>query len=160
MEILNQYGESTLRDFKSSCMNHVKGSIVSQLTPVEHNRLKVSDYMVDTWIHEMLEYRNAAKNHLIALEKRHGMLPRRNNQGHDDKTEGLWNVSLFRNAHRDGGSIGEFVVEGFFRPSPEQAFASEYEKTCGAKTLEKDQQKSTILQEGAKAHEKIDGWNC
>ena len=88
------------------------------------------------------------------------MLPRRNYQGHDDKTEGLWNVSLFPNAHRDGGPIGEFAVEGCFRPSSEQAFASEYEKTCGARTLEKDRQNSTILQERAKAHEKIDGGNC
>ena len=43
MEILYQCGESTLRDFKPSCKNHVKGSVVGQLTPVKHNRLTVSE---------------------------------------------------------------------------------------------------------------------
>ena len=43
MEILSQCGESTLRDFKPSCMNHGKGSVVGQLIPVEYNRLTVSE---------------------------------------------------------------------------------------------------------------------
>ena len=40
------------------------------------------------------------------------MLPRRNDQGHDNEAEGIWNVSFFRDAHRSGGSIGEFSVKG------------------------------------------------
>ena len=43
IEIIYQCGESTLRDFKPLCKNHVKGSVVGQLTPVKHNRLTVSE---------------------------------------------------------------------------------------------------------------------
>ena len=35
MEILSQCGESKMRDFKPSPMNHGKGSVAGQLTPVE-----------------------------------------------------------------------------------------------------------------------------
>ena len=42
MEIISQCGESTLKDFKPSPMNHEKGSVVGQLVPVEYNRLTVS----------------------------------------------------------------------------------------------------------------------
>ena len=35
MEILSQCGESTMKDFKPSPMNHGKGSVVGQLVPVE-----------------------------------------------------------------------------------------------------------------------------
>ena len=34
MEILSQWGESTMKDFKPSPMNHGKGSVVGQLVPV------------------------------------------------------------------------------------------------------------------------------
>ena len=74
MELLSQCGESTLKDFKPSPMNHGKGSIAGQLVPVEYNRLTVSDavskdepaggYM------EMLEYRNSARGYVMALEHR------------------------------------------------------------------------------------------
>ena len=37
METLSQCGQSTLRDFRPSCMNHGKGRDVGQLIPVEHN---------------------------------------------------------------------------------------------------------------------------
>ena len=37
MEILSQCGESTMKDFKPSLMNHGKGSVVGQLVPVEYN---------------------------------------------------------------------------------------------------------------------------
>ena len=77
MEILSQCGESTLKDFKPSPMNHGKGSVVGQLVPVEYNRLTVSEtvsigepaggYM------EMIEYRNSARGHLIALEDKSAM---------------------------------------------------------------------------------------
>ena len=72
MEILSQCGESTLKDFKPPPMNNGKGSVVGQLVPVEYNRLTVSEtisivepaggYM------KMLEYRNSARGHLMALE--------------------------------------------------------------------------------------------
>ena len=77
MKILSQCGKSTLRDFRPSCMNHGKGSIVGKLIPVEYNRLTVSEtvsmdepaggYM------EMVEYRNSARGHLIALENKGAM---------------------------------------------------------------------------------------
>ena len=37
MEILSICGESTLRDFRPSCMNHSKGSVIEQRTPVDYN---------------------------------------------------------------------------------------------------------------------------
>ena len=37
MEILSQCGESTMKDFKPSPMNHGKGSVVGKLVPVEYN---------------------------------------------------------------------------------------------------------------------------
>ena len=65
MEILSLCGESIMKDFKPSPMNHGKGSVAGQLVPVEYNRLTVSEtvsmddpaggYM------EMLEYRNSAR---------------------------------------------------------------------------------------------------
>ena len=39
MEILSQCGESEMKDFKLSPMNHGKGSVAGQLIPVEYNRL-------------------------------------------------------------------------------------------------------------------------
>ena len=72
IEILSQCGESTKKHFKPSPMNHGKGSVVGQLVPVEYNRMTVSEtlskdkpageYM------ELLEYRNSARGHLMALE--------------------------------------------------------------------------------------------
>ena len=72
MEILSQCGEITLKDFRSSPMNYGKGSVVGQLDPVEYNRLTVSktvsiDEPAGGYM-EMLEYRNPARGHLIALE--------------------------------------------------------------------------------------------
>ena len=43
MEILSQCGESKMKDFKPSPMNHGKGSVAGQLIPVEYNRLTVSE---------------------------------------------------------------------------------------------------------------------
>ena len=37
MEILSESEESTLRDFKPSCINHGKGSLAEQLIPVGCN---------------------------------------------------------------------------------------------------------------------------
>ena len=37
MEILSQCGESSMKDFKPSPMNHGKGSVAGQLVPVEYN---------------------------------------------------------------------------------------------------------------------------
>ena len=60
MEILSQFGESTLKDFKPSPMNHGKGSVLGQLAPVEYNRLTVSETVsIDEpagGYMEMLEY--------------------------------------------------------------------------------------------------------
>ena len=78
MEILSQCGESTTKDFKPSPMNHGKGSVVGQLVPVEYNRLTLSktvsiDEPADGYI-EMLEYRNLARGHLMALEDKSAMV--------------------------------------------------------------------------------------
>ena len=43
LEILSQCGESTLKDFKPSPMNHGKGSVVRQLFPLKYNRLTLSE---------------------------------------------------------------------------------------------------------------------
>ena len=74
MEILSQCGESTLQDFKPSSMNHGKRSVVGQLVPVEYNRLTVSrtvsvDEPAGGYM-EMVEDRNSARVHFIALENK------------------------------------------------------------------------------------------
>ena len=73
-EILGQCEESTLQVFKPSSMNHGKGSVVGQLVPVECNRLTVSKtvtiYEPAGGYMEIMEYRNSARGHLIALENK------------------------------------------------------------------------------------------
>ena len=53
-------------------MNHGKGGVVRQLVPVEYNRLTLSETVsIDEpagGYMEMLEYRNSARGHLIALK--------------------------------------------------------------------------------------------
>ena len=77
IEILSQCGESTMKDFKQSPMNHGKGSVVGQLVPVEYNRLTVSETVsIDepaTGFMEMLECRSSARGHLMALEDQNAM---------------------------------------------------------------------------------------
>ena len=77
MEILSQYGESTMKDFKPSPMNNGKGSVVRQLVPVEHNRLIVSETVsIDETAGgymKIMEYRNSARGHLMALENKSAM---------------------------------------------------------------------------------------
>ena len=72
MEILSQCGESTMKDFKPSPMNHGNGSVVGQLVPVEYNRLTLSETVsIDEpagGYMEMLEYRNSARGYLMVLE--------------------------------------------------------------------------------------------
>ena len=77
MEILSQCGESTMKVFKLSPMNPGKGSVVGQLVPVEYNRLTLSDTVsIDEPANgymEMLECRNSARGHLMALEEQSNM---------------------------------------------------------------------------------------
>ena len=58
-------------------MNHGKGSVVEQLIPVEYNRLTVSEIVsIDEpagGFIEILEYRNSARGHLMALEDKNSM---------------------------------------------------------------------------------------
>ena len=58
-------------------MNHGKGSVVGQLVPVEYNRLTVSETVsIDEpagGYMEMLEYRNSARGHSMALEDKSTM---------------------------------------------------------------------------------------
>ena len=77
MEILSQCGESTIKDFKPSPMNYGKGSVVEQLVPMEYNLLTVSETVsIDEpagGYMEMLEYRNSARGHLMALDEKTAM---------------------------------------------------------------------------------------
>ena len=77
MEILSQCGESTMKDFKQSPMNHGKGIVAGQLVPVEYNRLTVSETMsIDEpagGYMKMLEYRNSARGYVMALEDKSAM---------------------------------------------------------------------------------------
>ena len=77
IEILSQCGESKMRDFKPSPMNHGKGSVAGQLTPVEYNRLTVSETVsIDEptgGYMELLEYRNSARGYVMALEDEKAM---------------------------------------------------------------------------------------
>ena len=77
MKILSQCGESTMKDFKPSPMNHGKGSVVGQLVPVEYNRLilsvTVSIEEPAGGYREMLEYRNSVREYLMALEDKSAM---------------------------------------------------------------------------------------
>ena len=77
MEILSQCGESTMKDFKSSPMNHGKGIVKGKLVSVEYNRLTVSktvsmDEPAGGYM-EMLEYRNSARGYVMALEDKRAM---------------------------------------------------------------------------------------
>ena len=77
MEILSRCGQSTLRVFRPSCLNNRLGSVVGQLITVEHNRLTVSvtvsiDEPAGGYL-EMVEYKNSARGHLIALENKGAM---------------------------------------------------------------------------------------
>ena len=76
-EILSQCGESTMKDFKPSPMNHGKGSVVGQLVPGEYNRLTLSETVsIDEpagGYMGMLEYRNSARGYLMAVEDKSGM---------------------------------------------------------------------------------------
>ena len=77
MEINSQCGESTMKDFKPSQMNHGKRSVAGQLVPVEYNRLTVSETVsIDEpagGYMEMLEYRNSARGYVMALEDKSAM---------------------------------------------------------------------------------------
>ena len=76
IEILSQCGESTMKDFKRSPMNHGKGSVAGQLVPVEYNRLTMSETVsIDepTGYMEMLGYRNSARGYVMALEDKKAM---------------------------------------------------------------------------------------
>ena len=77
MEILSQCGESTPKDFKSSPMNHRKGSVVRQLVPVQYTRLAVSETVsIDDpagGYMEMLECKYSARGHSMALDDKNAM---------------------------------------------------------------------------------------
>ena len=78
MKILSQYGERSLKDFKTSRKNHGKKSVVGQPNPVEHNCLTVSetvtiDKTTGGYMEKMKEYRNSARRDLIALENKIAM---------------------------------------------------------------------------------------
>ena len=68
MEILSQCGESTIKDFKRSAKNHGKGSVLGQLVS---DSVSIDEHAVGYM--EMLEYRNSARGHLMALEDKSAM---------------------------------------------------------------------------------------
>ena len=107
MEILSQCGESTLKDFKPSPMNHGKGSVVGQLVPVEYNRLTVSETVLidepaDGYM-EMLEYRNSARGR----QNSHGRLFGDDDARHHSEAEGIRDLGINQNARRNDRAIGE-----------------------------------------------------
>ena len=77
MEILSQCGQSTMKDFKPSPMNHGKRSVVGQPVTVEYNQLTLSETVsIDEpagGYMEMLEYRNSSRGYLMALEDKSAM---------------------------------------------------------------------------------------
>ena len=77
LEILSQCGESTMKDFKPTPMNHGKGNVAGQLVLVEYNRLTVSEAVSidepEGGYMEMLEYRNSARGYVMALEDKGAM---------------------------------------------------------------------------------------
>ena len=77
IQILCQCGESTMKVFKPSPMNHGKGSVAGQLVPVEYDRLTVSETVsIDEpagGYMEMLEYRNSARGYAMAMEDKSAM---------------------------------------------------------------------------------------
>ena len=116
LEILSQCGESTMKDFKPSPMNHGKGSVAGQLVPVEYNRLTVSEtvskdepaggYM------EMLEYRNSARGYVMALEDEMAM------EGYLETMlrgttlkQSVWNFSVIRDADGNDPAVSEPSME-------------------------------------------------
>ena len=97
MEILSQCGESTLKDFKPSPMNHGKGSVVEQLVPVEYNRLTVSEtvsidepaggYMDDVGIQKFSQ----RTLNCAGRQKCYGRLSGDDDARHNPETEGIRN---------------------------------------------------------------------
>ena len=77
MDILNQCGGSILNIFKPSNKNHRKGTVVGHLTPVEHNRLTVSETVtLDEYAGgyiEMMEFKNSARGQLTALGNKNAL---------------------------------------------------------------------------------------
>ena len=65
---------------------------------------------------EVMEFRNAERVHLIALENKkcHGMLLERKDPWHHKDAEGVWSVSLFQNAYKIDESIGELAAESSY----------------------------------------------
>ena len=72
MEIGSQCVESILKDFKTLSKNHGKAIVAGQLTPLKHNRLRVSEAVIIEGpiggYMEMMDYRNVAKGLQIALD--------------------------------------------------------------------------------------------
>ena len=66
-----------MKVFKPPPMNHGKGSLVGQLVPVEYNRLTMLETVsIDeaaVGYMEILEHRNSARGHLMALEDESAM---------------------------------------------------------------------------------------
>ena len=118
MEILSQCGESTLKDFKQSPMNHGKGSVAGQQVPVEYNRLTVSeavsiDEPAGVYM-EMLEYRNSARGYVMALEDKSAM------EGYLEtmlqgttlkQAEGVRDFGVVRDTGRNDRAVGEPSME-------------------------------------------------
>ena len=98
MEILSQCGESKMKDFKPSPMNHGKGNVAGQLVPVEYNRLTVSEAVsIDEpagGYMEMLEYRNSKVRNGSGRQGCHGELSGGNVARHHPQAEGVRDFSI------------------------------------------------------------------
>ena len=121
MEILSQCGESNLQDFKTSSMNHGKGSVVGQLIPVEYYRLTVSE-AAGGYMEVALENKNALEGYLETMmqgttlkQKAYGTLV--SSELHEETIEQLvsipWRAVVLR-YFEDNNFLSEDVRDCFF----------------------------------------------
>ena len=108
-----------MKDFKPSPMNRGKASVVRQLVPVEYNRLTLSETVsIDEpagGYMETLEYRNSAREHLMALangrQECHGKLSGDNDARHHPQAESIRDASVVCNAGRNDRAVNEPSME-------------------------------------------------
>ena len=108
MEILSQCGESTLKHFKPSSMNHGKGSVVGQLIPVSETVLidePAGGYM------EMVEETRQRTLNCSRKQKCYVRLLRDDDTKRKHEAEGTWKSDLFRDARGTARPVGEPTME-------------------------------------------------
>ena len=108
METLSQCGESTLKHFKPSSMNHGKGSVVGQLIQVSETVLidePAGGYM------EMVEETRQRTLNCSRKQKCFVRLLRDDDTKRNHEAEGIWKSGLFRDARGTDRPVGEPTME-------------------------------------------------